>query len=60
MATAQRLHTPEQLDEKRIAVQTAAGDFARSYLNGDLSYKPEQLYNAIESLHELVRELRRG
>lgn len=54
------LHTEAQLEEKRIAIQGAANSFSRRYLSGQLSASPEMLYNEIESLHALVRELKSG
>jgi hypothetical protein len=60
MSAAEQLHTPEQLDDKRMAIQKASGDFARSYLAGDLSATPELLYDRIENLCALVRELKAG
>lgn len=57
---APNYHTEEQLEEKRIAIQTSAKTFAHKYLTGQLSAHPELLYNEIESLHNLVKELRAG
>ena len=52
------LHTKKQLDEKRRGIDMATESFAIQYLDGSLS--DETLYHWIESLNQLVVELKRG
>ena len=51
-------HTEKQLEEKRRAIDMATESLAIMYLEGSL--EGEHLYHKIESLNELVKELKRG
>lgn len=54
------IHTPEQLAEKQQAVYQSSREFAYRVMSGLLNEHPEMLYSEIDSLHQLLTELRRG
>jgi hypothetical protein len=60
MAEATNLHTPEQIQQKRDAIDNAIRQLAFDYIHGSLASHPQLMYNRIDDLHALLSELRRG
>ena len=55
------LHTPEQIETKKEAIDIATQSFVMNYSEGFFERNdPEFLYHSIESLNQLVVELKRG
>lgn len=52
------IHTEEQLEDKRLAIDLASERFAIMFLQEGI--EDERLYFEIESLFQLVQELKRG
>ncbi len=54
------LHTEEQFETKKRAVDIATESFVMMYSEGYYENNEPLLYHAIENLNSLVTELRRG
>jgi hypothetical protein len=52
-------HSPKQLDTKQEAIYKKARQFSYEVMSGLLNESPERLYNEIDTMYELVTQMRR-
>ncbi len=60
LAAERRIHSEEELQAKADAILLLSKQFSYRCLSGLLNESPQMLYSEIDSLHQLLIELRRG